>query len=180
MFNTLLNKKNRHFIYEAIVFIVLFLIDIISKCVVFATIDGPKVIIPKVLTFIKSKNTGASFSMFSKSPWVIYLFSIIAVAVLIAFLCVKRNQPKFLRYSLVVILAGAMGNVADRITLGYVRDFIDYTIVKTLFNYDFAICNFADVVLCVGAGLLIFYVIFLYKEPDKKVKKDKEIASDND
>ena len=44
------------------------------------------------------------------------------------------EKPRLLRYGVVTIIAGAMGNLIDRIAFGYVRDFIDYTFFQTWFN----------------------------------------------
>ena len=60
--------------------------------------------------------------------------------------------------------SGAIGNINDRIKFGYVRDFIDYTLTKSLFNYQFAICNFADAVLVIACIMLIIYVLFFYSK----------------
>ena len=65
-----------------------------------------------------------------------------------------------------MILGGAIGNLYDRIFLGYVRDFIDYTFLDTFFGIDFAIGNIADIYLCVGVLVMIVYVIFVFKEDD--------------
>ena len=67
-----------------------------------------------------------------------------------------------------MMLAGGVGNLVDRIAYGYVRDFIDYTVVETLFHKSFAICNVADVWLTVGMILLVVYVIFFWRDSNKK------------
>lgn len=60
----------------------------------------------------------------------------------------------------------------DRITLGYVVDFINFELI------DFAVFNGADSFICIGAAIMFIYVIFFDKE-EKTDKKTKEEGSDN-
>ena len=65
-----------------------------------------------------------------------------------------------------MIISGGIGNMIDRIALGYVVDFIDFTLI------DFAVFNGADSFVCVGAGLLILALILdIVKE--QKAEKEK-------
>ena len=57
-----------------------------------------------------------------------------------------------------LVASGAVGNLIDRIALGYVRDFIDLEFI------NFYIFNFADCAICVGAGLLILYAFLNIKD----------------
>ena len=58
-----------------------------------------------------------------------------------------------------MIVGGGIGNMIDRIFLGYVIDFIDFTLI------DFAVFNIADSFVCVGAGILIVYLLIdLFRE----------------
>ena len=59
-------------------------------------------------------------------------------------------------HALAMMIAGAAGNLMDRLLLGYVRDFLNFYI----FGYDFPVFNVADICLCVGVGLLILSTIF--------------------
>jgi len=176
-------------IFELILLLALIGVDLASKSIVTAQLaGGSKVIIPKILTLIYSENYGASFGIFSGKPVLILIISISASVAVLIFLLIYRKSHKFLRLSLIMILAGAIGNIIDRIVLGYVRDFIDYTFLKTWFNFNFAICNVADVFLSVGAVMLIIYVLFIYKEkpkvmsakPSKKSKKDKKMHKEEE
>ncbi|MBQ9370386.1 MAG: signal peptidase II, partial [Clostridia bacterium] len=89
----------------------------------------------------------------------------------------KEKGGVFLHVALSFILAGGIGNLVDRIALGYVRDFIEYTFIYTLFGKNFAICNFADVVLTIGVILLILYLIVFYAIDTKKKAQIKETAA---
>jgi signal peptidase II len=59
-----------------------------------------------------------------------------------------------------LILAGAVGNLIDRVRLGYVVDFLSFDI----FGYDFPVFNLADMCIVIGCILMIIYVLFIHKE----------------
>lgn len=138
---------------------------------------GPYEAIPKVLTFRYTENTGAAFGMLSDSRILLSVFVGIVVLGMIGFLVYHIIKKKYkekggilLHVSLSFVIAGGIGNLVDRIALGYVRDFIDYTVLYTLFKLDFAICNLADVFLTIGVILLIVYMI-IYMVNDSKNRK---------
>ncbi len=125
-------------------------------------------VIEHVLYLKYTENTGVAFSMFSDNRWVLIgVTSIMLVAVLAFFLSGKVTE-KLEIFSLSLLLSGGVGNLIDRISLGYVIDYIDVRII------NFAIFNFADICICVGAFLLCVAVYF----SDKKEKEEK-IAKEN-
>ncbi len=103
------------------------------------------------------ENTGAAFSMFSDSTATLTVFAAIIAAFLCMFLLnqIKKNPSKILYLSgITMMIGGAVGNLIDRITLGYVVDFFDFTLI------NFAIFNVADCFICVGAAIFCLYLIF--------------------
>ena len=70
--------------------------------------------------------------------------------------CDKKDVLSLVTYSL--LIAGAIGNLIDRLYLGYVRDFLDFYI----FGYDFPIFNIADCAVTIGAILLV--LVFIKEE----------------
>ena len=133
--------------------------------------------IKDVLTFRYSENRGAAFGIFTDSRVFLSVFVGIVILALIGFMVyhiVKKKYKEkggvFLHVALSMILAGGIGNLVDRIALGYVRDFIEYTFVYTLFKYDFAICNLADVFLTIGVIMVIVYLIVMMVDEAKKGK----------
>ena len=141
--------------------------------------DGSSyVAIKKVLTFRYSENTGAAFGIFDNARIFLIVFVSLVIVGLIAFMVYhvakKKHREKggiFLHVSLSMIVAGGIGNLVDRIAFGYVRDFIDYTVVYTLFKKRFAICNLADVFLTIGVIMIAGYLIWLLIGETKKGKK---------
>jgi signal peptidase II len=115
-------------------------------------------------------NTGAAFSFLSNaSGWQQWLFGGLAVAVsvfIIVYIWRLPTQARLLSMALSLVLGGALGNVYDRITLGYVVDFIDVYLNScgSLVRW-FPVChwpsfNVADSAITVGAILLLLDSIF--------------------
>lgn len=142
--------------------------------------------IKNVLTFRYSENTGAAFGIFENSRVFLSVFVGVVLVALVAFMAYhiakgkhKEKGGMFLHVALAMILAGGIGNLVDRIALGYVRDFIEYTIVYTLFKKDFAICNLADVFLTVGVILIAGYLIWSLFNDNKKEKETQPVSEPN-
>lgn len=144
-------------------------IDLFSKGVImpFLTEQGGRyTLVDGVLEFRYAENHGASFGIFSGDTVFLLVLTILTAIILIGALVYLSDKPKFLRYGLLTILGGAIGNIMDRAVLGYVRDFIDYTFLETWFGIDFAIGNIADIFCLVGLLIVIVYIFFGYKEND--------------
>jgi signal peptidase II len=109
-----------------------------------------------VLEITRLHNTGAAFSMLaSASGWQRWLFTLLAIGVSTAIVVwlrkLKARSQALLACSLSLILAGAIGNLIDRLRLGYVIDFIH----AHWGERDFPAFNVADSAITVGAGLLL-------------------------
>lgn len=107
-------------------------------------------------------NYGAAFSFFSnKDGNQILFFSLIAILV-VSFLIkeiLKKNVYHITKIAYSLIIAGAIGNLYDRIVYGYVIDFIDIYI----FKYDFAVFNIADVCIFLGVFIFLYFEYFIKK-----------------
>jgi len=112
------------------------------------------VILP-VFNLVRAHNRGAAFSFLDGAGgWQRWVFTALAVVVSVALLRWLRQLPRssnMLAAALACILAGAIGNVIDRLRLGYVIDFIQ---VHWQQHY-FAAFNVADSAITIGAGLLL-------------------------
>lgn len=117
--------------------------------------------------FTLMHNEGAAFSFLSSaSGWQRWFFTAIAVVVSIGILVWLKRLPtehRLTAISLTLILGGALGNVWDRITLGYVIDFIDVYYAE----YHWPAFNIADSSIFVGACLLIIDSIRSAREEHK-------------
>lgn len=116
---------------------------------------GHVTLIPGVLELTNIHNNGAAFSMLEHAPhWIFILFTLVFAA--IAVFCLRRNvvHGKVGRWSVVLVLAGAVGNCIDRILSGYVVDMFNFLFVR------FAVFNLADIFIVVAGITLCLHVIF--------------------
>ncbi|MBE6557499.1 MAG: signal peptidase II [Ruminococcaceae bacterium] len=112
------------------------------------------------LTYVE--NTGAAFGMMKDQRWLFMVVSTVAIIALLIYLFRKKTQSKLENLAIAFIVGGGIGNMIDRVVLGYVVDMIDFRLI------NFAVFNVADSFVCVGAGLLMLYIILTgvkeYKE----------------
>ena len=141
-------KKNR-FISSSFIFLI-FLLDRVSKTYVIYLNDkllGSEIFSSKFLNISLIWNEGIAFGLFSFNEKIIYnlLTIIILIIILIIFLMVLKSYG-LKKYSLLMILGGALGNVYDRIFYGAVPDFIDFHVQ----NFHWFIFNVADIFITIG------------------------------
>lgn len=108
------------------------------------------------------ENRGAAFGMLQNQK---ILFVIIAaiMLIIIAYTLIKIPRTKhyyFLEFLLVAVASGAVGNLIDRVRLGYVVDFFYFKLI------DFPIFNVADIYVSVSCVLLAILLLFFYKDQD--------------
>lgn len=120
-------------------------------------------VIPGVIDFTYVKNPGAAFSMLENHTWLLSIISVVFCLVIAVYFVIKKPQSKLLKTALVMVFAGALGNAIDRIFVGSVVDFIETVFI------DFPVFNVADISVCIGAALLVIYVLFF--DTDKKKEK---------
>ena len=117
--------------------------------------------IPHILQLTYYQNTGAAFSIFEQHTWILTLISAAASVLLIVLLAKRTFNHPFAMVSLALVLAGAVGNLIDRLFLGYVTDMF-----QTLFM-NFPIFNVADIcIVCGGIAFCVYFLLFC-KEEDK-------------
>ena len=115
------------------------------------------------------ENRGSAFGMFQNQIAFLLIVGIVVLGLaLYYFVKIPWNKKmNTLRVIAVFIAAGGMGNMIDRIRLGYVVDFFYFKLI------NFPIFNVADIYVTVGTALLIFFILFYYKEDDFKFIKFK-------
>lgn len=131
-------------------------------------------IIDGILRFRYVENTGAIFGSFATHTVFLTVFSVILLGVTIFFLIKNKNQNKLVKLCLLFMISGGIGNIIDRVRLHYVVDFIEPLFV------NFAVFNFADCLITVGAFTLIIYLMVDLFKDSKKSKGKVTEGSQND
>lgn len=159
--------KKEHFacyVVDILFWLFLIWVDLTSKAIAEANLKGeaPIQLIDGVLEFMYLENTGAAFSMLENAQWLFILIAFLAM-ILIGVILVKMPKTKHyipMHILLILISAGATGNLVDRLTLHYVRDFIYISLI------DFPVFNVADMYVTVSTILLVILVLFYYHDED--------------
>ncbi len=122
-----------------------------------------KTFIKGIVEFVYAENTGVAFSMLSGGRWFfIVLTAAVSIGCLIFMYKGKPQKDLWLFWTLGVIVSGGIGNLIDRVFLGYVIDFINPVFV------DFAVFNIADCAVTLGTASLIVYLISDMFKKEKK------------
>ena len=156
------NLKNFFFVNLLIV-LSIFLFDRLSKIYVIYLNNkllGSEIFSSKFLNISLIWNEGIAFGLLSFNEKIFYnlLTFIILIIILIIFYMVLKSYG-LKKYSLLMILGGALGNVYDRIFYRAVPDFIDFHVE----NFHWFIFNFADVFITIGVFSMILLEIFAKK-----------------
>ena len=121
------------------------------------------IVIPKVfhLTFVL--NPGAAFGLMAGRTWIFVITAFIVVGgIIYAQFHIPRSE-KFTRLAIGMIGGGALGNLYDRLAIGSVVDYLDFQIWSYVFN-------FADSMIVLGVGVLMFLIYWEEKFQDKPQK----------
>ena len=118
-------------------------------------------VIPGFFRLTHVENRGAAFGLFNDSPseWkiaLLVLFSIVALVIVSALLWRSSHTMTATAVGLSLILGGALGNLWDRLLSGRVVDFL----LVYIGSYQWPAFNVADSAIVVGAGLLVFEILF--------------------
>ena len=148
--------------------LLLIICDQVSKIAVLKYLKpiGTSVVIKNIFSLTYVENRGAAFGILQNSRWVFICATIIILAVLIIYKIKSRPQGKIINTSLCLLISGAIGNLIDRIFRGFVVDMLEVTFI------EYPVFNVADCFVVVGAILLGIYIMFIYKEPEKEMKKN--------
>ena len=142
---------------------IMVLADQISKTAIRSTMTLYEsiTVIPGFFHLTYITNDGMAFGI--NFPFGIYIFSTISIiltVILFWYLWTIREENIILRSGVAMILAGAIGNLIDRLLLGEVVDFLDF-MIGDLHWYVF---NFADSFVTIGMGIILYDAIFLEKK----------------
>ena len=152
-------------IISLVITLLLIVADQLTKVLVVNNLKpvGSQEIIGGFLEFRYSENSGAAFGIFQNNPLIFALITLVLISAIIVFYVKYKKHNTLSRISCVMAVAGGIGNLIDRLRLGYVIDFIHFY----FFDYIF---NFADCLVTVGVALLFVYIIFFM---DRKEKTEK-------
>ena len=147
---------NKNFYINFFTIIIIFSLDRISKFYVISQNEKnftPDLFTSKYLNISLIWNEGIAFGLlsFNESYFYNFLTILIAIIIVIIFFMILRNKG-LKKYSLLMILGGALGNLYDRIFFKAVPDFIDFHIG----NFHWFIFNVSDIFISIGVLFLIF------------------------
>ena len=157
------------FLYAAIIAVIPVLAELIRHFVERDLIGADAVTaIPGVLTLTYSENRGVAFGMFQNGT-VFFAIMTSIVIILFSFLLIKNyKKSKLFSVAAALIIGGGLGNLIERVFLGYVVDYLKLSFFPP-------VCNFAD--YCITAGTVCLIVYLLFFSDLLKSEKEKEKAA---
>ncbi len=143
--------------------------DQISKYVAFMKLQDSKpiVLINNFLKLSYVKNHGAAWGILQNQRYFFIVLTALIVIGLAVYVKTNKSLNKLTIISIYLIIGGAIGNLIDRIKMGYVIDFIDVNFGDL---YDFPVFNFADSFIVIGTFLMV-YLILTDKYENQKQKE---------
>ncbi len=143
----------------AAISIIIILLDQITKFYAVKLLKGnaPIIIIKNFLQFNYVENFGAAFGILQNKKVFFIIMTTIVVIGIIIYIKTNSHLTTTMKIALAMIIGGAIGNLVDRIRLGYVVDFID---VNFWGHYDFPVFNVADSSIVIATFLICYLVIF--------------------
>ncbi len=151
---------------RCLIIVALILADQLSKIAIKANLEVGESV-PVIGEFFKLShinNYGAALSMFQNDTLLLIAIPVIAMVAAIWYMEKHSDSHWSLALAIELIVAGGIGNLIDRVTQGYVTDFLDFTAYIPFWNWIF---NVADIAVCVGCFLLVLY-LFFFDKPEEK------------
>ncbi|MBQ2726310.1 MAG: signal peptidase II [Clostridia bacterium] len=130
-------------------------------------------VIEDVFHFTYVENRGAAFGMLADHRWIFMILSVLGIGALFLWMLFDKSLTKPMKVILAMIIGGGIGNMIDRIMLGYVVDFIDCRFI------DFYVFNVADSFVTVGCFLFVI-LIGVTELKELKNKKKSEAGGESD
>ena len=113
----------------------------------------PVAVVPHFIGFNYIHNYGAGFSILSGKVDFLIVITAVALLAIAVGIFAKKFDNNIDEFSFVLILAGGIGNLIDRVVNGYVVDYLEFLFM------EFPVFNFADILICTGVGLFILNTI---------------------
>ena len=128
-------------------------------------IDESINIIPNFFDITKAYNYGAAWSILNNKQFLLIGIGIVALVIIYIYFIRNKTLKKIDIIALSMLIAGILGNLIDRIRLGYVIDYLDFQI----FKYDYPVFNMADTLIVVSMIILIL----------KSIKEEKDAKNNS-
>lgn len=158
------HRNSRLLAMDAVIMLVLLLADQFTKYLALSRLKGSPavVLIDGVLELQYVENTGMAFSLFRDKKIFILIMGCIVMAVILFFLFRIPDSRRFriVHILLAALIAGALGNMIDRIRFDFVVDFISFVLIH------YPVFNVADCYIVVSAIILFILFMFVYKEEE--------------
>ena len=165
----MLRNKFKKIVLNSIIIIFIFSLDRISKIYILKTAEiesSVDIYLTPYLNFYLVWNKGIAFGFFSFNESLIYnLITLVIMLIILIILSMIVKSYGFTKYSLMIVMGGALGNLFDRIYYSAVPDFIDFHIN----GYHWFIFNVADIFVTVGILCLIFDEMFINSKKNEKI-----------
>ena len=129
-------------------------------------------LVPGIVELYYIRNTGGGFSILTDHTWLLTAVTAVLMAGIAAVLFKKMFSHPLAMWTLTAILGGGLGNLVDRVRLGYVVD---------MFNFQFMsypVFNVADILVVCGTVCFAAYYLFLYDKPSKKGGEEADHGAD--
>lgn len=139
-----------------IVITVLVVIDQIIKLLVIEHLEpiGSLPLIDGIIQLNYAENTGAAFGSFSEHTNFLSIFTFFVIIAGVLYLFIKKKKLDVEYVCISLIIAGGIGNLVDRVLRGFVVDYIEFLFI------DFAIFNFADILVTCSSVVLVIWLIY--------------------
>jgi len=154
---------------------VVFALDQLTKAWISANMVSHDIrpVIEGIVRLRYTENTGAAFGLFQGGTGVLSIAAIAIITALVLSATRMGSRNLVLMVALGLVLGGAIGNLSDRLSLGYVRDFIEVYALRADFGgivYTFPVFNVADSAITVGVLLIMAVLLFGNHEPQPKAE----------
>jgi len=125
------------------------------------------------VNFTYCENTGMSFSLLEGQRFILIALPVLLIGVVVYLIFSGKIKSKAMKIALAFLAGGGLGNLIDRIFLGYVVDFIDFRII------NFAIFNFADICAVLGGFAFALMMIIDETKTEKQKKQEENKAAED-
>ncbi len=155
------------------------LFTVIDQLIKYAVLEhlvpvGRVVVLDGFLAWTYAENTGAAFSIFSGNTDYLSVFTAIALVCGLGFLALSKKHHMIYDICVPLLMAGGLGNLIDRVSKGFVIDYIQVLFV------DFPVFNFADcLVTCAAIALMIFLIYDMILDVKREKAKKTESSEEN-